>query len=131
MSSLDDKLGPALKELRLRKRLTQAEVAERAGIGAPQVQRYEAGKAQPYISTIGKLLSAMDATLWDLTELMMEEPRSLRPVAPPVFQAVAAISEEEWSGIGQELEQIAVELLRAKLRALAVKLAEEEQTPHE
>ena len=47
--------GYAIKQLRLRKRMTQTELAEAAGIGAPTVCHIEQGKRDPSMSTIEKL----------------------------------------------------------------------------
>lgn len=60
------RLGPALVWLREHRGLTQARVAELAGITAPHLSRIEAGQALPKLPTVGKLLVAMEA---DLTHL--------------------------------------------------------------
>jgi DNA-binding XRE family transcriptional regulator len=50
---------PSLKTLRLRKLLTQAELAEKAGICRDTANQVERGKQEPEIRTIRKLARAL------------------------------------------------------------------------
>jgi transcriptional regulator with XRE-family HTH domain len=60
-----DHLGDALTVLRLLRRLSQSELAERAGIQSNQVSRYEKGTVQPQLSQLTKLLEALGVDLTD------------------------------------------------------------------
>jgi transcriptional regulator with XRE-family HTH domain len=62
-------IGDRLKNLRLRRALTQQEVADKAGIFSNALNRIELSKAEPHMSTLRKLAKALDV---DPTELIGE-----------------------------------------------------------
>ncbi|HVF02111.1 MAG TPA: helix-turn-helix transcriptional regulator [Rubrobacteraceae bacterium] len=62
-------IGDRLKNLRIRRALTQRELAERAGISTNALNRLELDKAEPHMSTLRKLARALDI---DPTELVGE-----------------------------------------------------------
>ncbi len=53
-------VGKNLKELRTRAALTQAELAEKAGLTTAAVARIERDEAEPRMTTIRKLADALD-----------------------------------------------------------------------
>jgi transcriptional regulator with XRE-family HTH domain len=53
-------IGNRLKELRIRRALTQYELADRAGISTNALNRIELNKAEPHMSTLRKLAKALD-----------------------------------------------------------------------
>ena len=53
-------IGNKLKNLRIRRALTQRELAERAGISTNALNRLELDKAEPHMSTLRKLARALD-----------------------------------------------------------------------
>jgi transcriptional regulator with XRE-family HTH domain len=55
-----------LKEARLRRLLTQAELAERAGMTESTINRLEQGVQTPRISSLRKLAKALDVPAEDL-----------------------------------------------------------------
>lgn len=57
-----DHVGLTLTVLRTLKRMKQAELAARAGIGKSQLSKYEGGKEQPKLAALSKLLTALDVT---------------------------------------------------------------------
>ncbi len=59
----DDQLGAELAMMRERQGLTQRELAERAGISQPMLNRIERGNQTPKISTLWKILRALQAYL--------------------------------------------------------------------
>ena len=62
-------IGDRLKTLRIRRALTQQELAERAGISKTALNRIELNKAEPHMSTLRKLANTLDV---DPTELLGE-----------------------------------------------------------
>jgi transcriptional regulator with XRE-family HTH domain len=62
-------IGDKLKNLRIRRALTQQELADRAGISSNALNRIELNKAEPHMSTLRKLAKALDV---DPTELVGE-----------------------------------------------------------
>ena len=82
-------LGPALRWLRKRRRLRQADLAEAAGITRPMLSAYERGKVQPTIESLERLLMALEC---DLVQLGLAiETRPWREAGSPS----AALTEEE------------------------------------
>ena len=59
-------IGDRLKTLRIRRALTQQELAERAGISSNALNRIELNKAEPHMSTLRKLAKALDVDPTDL-----------------------------------------------------------------
>lgn len=55
-------IGIRIKELRTKKRLTQAELAMMVGLTYVQIGRYEIGKSEPTSNVLFKLAKALDTT---------------------------------------------------------------------
>ena len=53
-------VGKRLKALRIRRALTQQELAERADLSSNALNRIELDKAEPRMSTLRKLAKALD-----------------------------------------------------------------------
>jgi transcriptional regulator with XRE-family HTH domain len=62
-------IGDRLKNLRVRRALTQQELADRARIGKNTVNRIERNEGEPHMSTLRKLAKALDV---DPSELVGE-----------------------------------------------------------
>jgi transcriptional regulator with XRE-family HTH domain len=62
-------IGDRLKALRVRRALTQQELADRAGVSSNTLNRIELNKAEPHMSTLRKLAKALDV---DPSELVGE-----------------------------------------------------------
>jgi transcriptional regulator with XRE-family HTH domain len=61
------KIGDNVRRFRLRKTLTQRQLAEKAGISATALVRIETNQAEPHVSTIRKLSDALGV---DAAELL-------------------------------------------------------------
>jgi transcriptional regulator with XRE-family HTH domain len=61
-------VGNRLKALRIRRALTQEELAQRAGLSKNAVNRLEVDKAEPRMSTLRKLAKALDVDPAELIE---------------------------------------------------------------
>ena len=59
-------LGSALRLLREAAGLTQAELAQKAGMGKSQLSKYENGKELPKLETLERLLEVLDTEPADL-----------------------------------------------------------------
>ena len=57
-----------LKIERIRKRLTQAELAELVGVNTFMIGRYETGDAKPRIDTLKKIAEVLDTTMETLMD---------------------------------------------------------------
>jgi transcriptional regulator with XRE-family HTH domain len=62
------KLGPNLREARLKLELSQEQVAERSGVHATEVSRIEAGKRDPRVTTVERLAKAVQVKPGQLLE---------------------------------------------------------------
>lgn len=73
MSNIDLAFAKTLKQLRRDKRLTQEELAQRAGLDYKYLQKLE-GKApsSPTLSTLEKLAKGLDISLTELISLLDE-----------------------------------------------------------
>jgi transcriptional regulator with XRE-family HTH domain len=65
-TSAFSRLGEALRWLRDRRGLNQAEVAAKASVTASSLSRYESGRALPSLSRLQRLLNALDADVLQL-----------------------------------------------------------------
>ena len=54
------KIGDRLRDLRVRRALTQQELAEKADVGTNTVARLERNETEPHMSTLRKLARALD-----------------------------------------------------------------------
>jgi transcriptional regulator with XRE-family HTH domain len=63
------KIGYRLRDLRVRRALTQEELAEKADVGTNTVARLERNETEPHMSTLRKLAKALDV---DPSELVGE-----------------------------------------------------------
>jgi transcriptional regulator with XRE-family HTH domain len=59
-------IGKALRRLRQRQNLRQADLAEAAEITAPMLSAYETGRQRPSFATIDKVLAALECDAADL-----------------------------------------------------------------
>jgi transcriptional regulator with XRE-family HTH domain len=63
-------IGEALRRLRLANGWTQLELAERSGVNNTSLSGYENGDRLPHLSTVARLLSALDRDFADLQEIL-------------------------------------------------------------
>jgi transcriptional regulator with XRE-family HTH domain len=77
------RFGKALRELRQRRGLTQAALAERLGTSEQYLSRLESGKIAPGVDQVAKIADALSATVHELL-----------PVADPPPDARAALISE-------------------------------------
>lgn len=59
-------LGKRIQELRKSKKLTQEELAEKIGIGTPNISYFETGRFSPAIETLEKIAKALDVEIYEL-----------------------------------------------------------------
>jgi transcriptional regulator with XRE-family HTH domain len=70
--------GHHLRELRLARGLTQAQVAERCGTMVPVISNLERGMTVPTLSTLLHLANALQCTMGELVAVFDETDRSKR-----------------------------------------------------
>lgn len=76
-------LGTALVVLRTIAGLSQAEAAQRAGMKASQLGKYENDRVRPRLEQLDRILAAYGATLFDLADVlaMLRKPELARAAA--------------------------------------------------
>lgn len=59
--------GKKIKEIRMKKGMTQKKLGELCGIADANIRKYENGKQNPKIETLQKIANALDVDIWELT----------------------------------------------------------------
>lgn len=120
-----DALGPVLRELRIECGLTQAQLADRAGVSKSMLSLYERGKQRPHLDTLERLLDALGKGLGDLVMRLEswpgveEEPaarRGPRRHAPDRPIARRSLEREAMAAATEVLQGIAALLQHALQR---------------
>lgn len=106
--------GNELRSERLRRGLTQADIATATGIARPNIAAYETGRREPRLSTATELLAAVNSTLTITPVITWIWTDGLRPYAVParlwrlpIHQALATITVGQhlwWSGPDRTLD---------------------------
>lgn len=85
-------IANTVRELRGRRRLTQEELAAKAGIGHNYVSEIENGRKRVLFETLLRIIRALGLTLADFEVVferqLAEEPR--RPASPPTVRPAAS-----------------------------------------
>jgi len=68
MCAMAHRLAKRLKELRAQRGLTQASLAQRAGVTLSYIGRLEIGRHDPQLSTLEKLAKALHVSIAKLVE---------------------------------------------------------------
>lgn len=91
---LAEAFGLAIKVERVRRRLSQEELAHRAHLNVSYLSRTERGLSQPTLWTIYKLASALTLTPPQLVEMAMQnvDGEGVRPLS---FEPSSGISDEK------------------------------------
>jgi len=105
-------LPEALRAIRKRKGWSQSFWSKRAGISPSIISRYELGKIDPTVGTLGKLLDAAEMSLEELCEVLrvvrQEPPRMKHPEPDLADSLVAKLTPQE--------ESLAHEVIRLVMR---------------
>ena len=85
MDHADESAGSLLRRARVSAGMSQAELAVRAGVAQSVISAYEAGRRQPALPTLARLI---DATGYDLVVDIQWQPPQLTRLSGPVGQLV-------------------------------------------
>lgn len=98
MTDLRGRLGVRLRQLRLARRLTQEQLAERAGLSFKFLGEVERGRGNPTLTTLGALSNALGVSLGDLIAIDVDRPRLSPRQATQVREALASLENlVEWA----------------------------------
>jgi len=86
MNNLKLQLGQRIKELRKAKNLTQEELAEKIGIGTPNISYFENGKFTPTLETMQKIANVLDVEIYEL--YMFKSQKSYSDIKKELLTAI-------------------------------------------
>lgn len=86
MANIKLLLGKRIKELRRKKGFTQEQLAEKIGIGTPNISYFETGKFTPAIETIQKIASALDVEIYEL--YMFKKEKSIEEIRKELINKI-------------------------------------------
>ena len=90
-TDLRGRVGARLKQLRQARRLTQEQLAERAGLSYKFVGEVERGRGNPTLTTLAAITDALDVQLVELLGIETTRPKLTSRQASQVRDALAAI----------------------------------------
>ncbi len=98
MTDVGGRLGARMKQLRQARRLTQEQLAERAGLSYKFIGEVERGRGNPTLTTLAGISEALGVGLTDLLALDPERPRLTPRQASQVRDALASLETlVEWA----------------------------------
>lgn len=98
MTDLRGRLGARLRQLRHARRLTQEQLAERAGLSYKFVGELERGRGNPTLTTLAALSDALGVRLVDLLAVDADRPRLTSRQASQVREALESLETlVEWA----------------------------------
>lgn len=109
---MTQEVGERLRELRTRRRLSQRQLARRTGVANASISQIEAGKLNPTVSMLKKVLDGLSVSL---SEFFSDEPDD----AGRVFFRAAELTEIADGGVsyrqvGANLRERAIQLLHER-----------------
>jgi len=98
VTDLRGRVGARLKQLRHARRLTQEQLAERAGLSYKFLGELERGRGNPTLTTLAAVSEALGVRLVDLLALDTDRPRLTPRQASQVREALASLETlVEWA----------------------------------
>lgn len=91
MTDLRGRMGARVRQLRHARRLTQEQLAERAGLSYKFLGEVERGRGNPTLTTLAALSDALGIRLVDLLALEPDRPRLSPRQASQVREALASL----------------------------------------
>lgn len=116
-----ERIGEALKILRIKSGLKQREVGTRAGVTPAMISTYETGKAIPLIPTVEGLLAAMGFSRFDLLnalETANGRPEREFPEVNRTRGATEVLKDLGVEHLTEEEEEVFIDTLQAVCRTL-------------
>lgn len=99
-------LGENLRRLRVDKGLTQGDLSNASGVGLGQISKLERNKADPTLSTLYKLMGALDCSAGRL--LMDTEKSGLKGILKEQFERVADLPADDQETIIRIMDKFCI-----------------------
>ena len=98
MTDLRGQVGARVKQLRQARRLTQEQLAERAGLSYKFIGEVERGRGNPTLTTLASLSEALGVSLIDLLGVDPDRPRLSQREVTQVREALESLETlVEWA----------------------------------
>jgi len=81
--ALTTEIGPALRHLRKRRKMTQRSIGDAAGISKNLISNWETGATAPSLASLESVMEVLGIDLLDIHYAMRGEERPFAPDAPP------------------------------------------------
>jgi len=99
-------LGDNLKRLRTDRGMTQGDLSNKSGVGLAQISKLERNKADPALSTLYKLMSALDCSADRL--LLDTEKSGLSGLLKEQFERVAGLPVEDQENLIRIMDKFCI-----------------------
>lgn len=106
MDSRAEEIGRYIREERKKKGLTQAVVAERAGIAVNSLRLYEAGKRFPNVEQLQRIANAIDVDVFSLMDFDMASDAIFDRMNISAKYLLAAFDQLNDEGQGKAVERV-------------------------
>lgn len=115
MIDLRGQVGARLRQFRRARRLTQEQLAERAGLSYKFIGEVERGLGNPTLTTLAALSEALGINLVDLLALETDRPRLSPRQASQVREALVSLETlVEWAAPGEGSKKVETSKVRSK-----------------
>ena len=91
-------------------KLTQTELAVRAGVSLPSIQNMEAGRANPSLRTLEKVFSIIGVKIEFTVEDKVKEFSDAPPPAPPIISQVDSAEVDQKIDFSRAIKEVSSEL---------------------
>ncbi len=78
MTNIKKLLGKRIKYIRKQRGLTQEQLAEKVGIGTPNISYIECGKFAPAIDTLEKIAKTLDVEPYELYKFEIKDSKEIK-----------------------------------------------------
>ena len=115
-------IGECLKDIRLKKRLTQKELGELLGVGVQTISSYESGRRRPKMETLVRFAEALGVSVGEILTNADVIPNETNPensyISGLSYMKIATLSNElkrlQENGAGDEISFVQEQLDKAK-----------------
>lgn len=104
MDPLEKRFGKLLAAHRRRASLTQAQLAERAGVSVDMIAKLEIGAASPSFRTIDAVANALEIDAAELFTTQLPSGKFQRPILRTITDRLAVLTDAQLEWVGEIIE---------------------------